>query len=231
MGVKKMSAEWKFTGSEHEYKQEKHGGLDVIFWSNGGTASMNVNGDGTFSAEWDGRPDRNILFRSGRIFGFPAEITLNHEQIGEISMNFNASHTTSINSFLCVYGWTVQSTMEYYIIESWGSYQKGRNSPQAVFAAQYEIPNEGIYDLFVSHERVNQPSVFSKSDTFPQYMAIRTERRTSGIISVSEHFRQWEAAGLVCTQGALYETALCVESWGSAGEARINSFNLSIAKK
>lgn len=226
-----MGAEWKFAGGEYEYKLEKHGGLDVIFWSNGGTASMNVNDDGTFSAEWDGRPNRNILFRSGKIFGRPTEIKHSHGQIGEISMTFDASHSVDINSFLCVYGWTVQSTMEYYIIESWGSYQKGRNSPKAAFVAQYEIPGEGTYDLFVSHERVNQPSVFSSSDTFPQYITIRTEKRTSGIISVSEHFRQWEAAGLTHTHGALYETALCIESWGSAGEAQVKSFNLSIIKK
>jgi endo-1,4-beta-xylanase len=203
------------------------GGWDVEYWRDGGTGTMTVSNNGTFSAEWDARPDRNILFRSGRKFGTPQGISLPHNQIGEIVLTFDAAHTTSINSFLSVYGWTARSTVEYYIIDSWGSYAKGRQSPQAVLETTYTIPGEGTYELYVSHERVNQPSIFSHSDTFPQYMAVRTDKRTSGTVSVSEHFRRWEAAGLDMS-GALYEVSFCVEAWGSTGTAQVNSLSLNI---
>jgi endo-1,4-beta-xylanase len=202
-------------------------GWDVEYWRDGGTGTMTFNGDGTFSCTWDVRPASNILFRAGRKFGQPATVSQSHTQIGEISLTFDASHSTDVNSLLCVYGWTARNTVEYYIFESWGTYAKGRQSSQAELIGTYTIAGEGTYEFYVSHERVNQPSIFSNSDTFPQYFSIRTERRTSGTVSVSEHFRQWERLGY-SLNGALYEVALCIEAWGSAGSAEVNSFSLTI---
>jgi endo-1,4-beta-xylanase len=203
------------------------GGWDVEYWRDGGTGTMTFNGDGTFSCTWDVSPANNILFRAGRKFGTPANISRSHTQIGEISLTFDAVHSTDINSLLCVYGWTARSTVEYYIFESWGTYQKGRQSPQAELVGTYTIAGEGTYEFYVSHERVNQPSIFSNSDTFPQYYSVRTERRNSGTVSVSEHFRQWERLGYPIN-GALYEVALCIEAWGSAGRGTVNGFSLTI---
>jgi hypothetical protein len=235
---------WNFDRAGH--RMTTIGNWDFEYWSDGGTATMVVNSDGTFSGTWDGRTGRNsnILFRSGRKFGDSATITRTHKEIGEITMTFDASHTPqNQNSLLCVYGWTARQTMEYYIIESWGSYAKGRqgactlshdhvaaNCRRPYLVTTYTIPGEGTYQLYVSHERVNQPSIFSNNDTFPQYIAIRTERRTNGTISVSEHFRRWEAAGLTHMGGALFEVAFCVEAWGSAGSAVVNSLTLDIGE-
>ncbi|MCL2638101.1 MAG: glycoside hydrolase family 11 protein [Oscillospiraceae bacterium] len=201
-------------------------GWDVEYWRDSGTGTMTFNNDGTFSCTWDARPSSNILFRAGKKFGQPANVSQSHTQIGEISLTFDATHSTDVNSLLCVYGWTARNTVEYYIFESWGTYAKGRSSPQAQLIGTYTIEGEGTYEFYVSHERVNQPSIFSNSDTFPQYFSIRTERRNSGTVSVSEHFRQWDKLGY-SLNGALYEVALCVEAWGSSGSARVNSFSLT----
>lgn len=205
-------------------------GWDVEYWRDGGSGTMVWSGNGAFSCTWDVSPNNNILFRAGRKFGQPATVNKPHTQIGEISLTFDAVHSTDVNSLLCVYGWTARDTVEYYIFESWGTYQKGRQSPQAHLIGTYTIEGEGTYEFFVSHERVNQPSIFSNMDTFPQYYSVRTERRGSGTISVSEHFRQWEALGY-SMDGALYEVSLCVEAWGSAGSAAVNSFTLSVGGK
>jgi hypothetical protein len=211
-------------------------GWDVEYWRDGGTGTMYVNNDGTFSAEWDVRPSSNILFRAGRKFGTPSAITQSHEEIGEIVMTFDAEHTTTVNSLLCVYGWTARDTVEWYIFESWGTYAKGRASSQANLIDTYTIPGEGTYEFYVSHERVNVPSIFSNNDTFPQYFSIRAAnsapgadggRRFSGTVSVSEHFRQWEALGYPM-DGALYEVSFCIEAWGSAGSGTVNSLSLDI---
>jgi endo-1,4-beta-xylanase len=204
-------------------------GWDVEFWTDGGNSigTMVFNGDGSFNCQWNAVPNINILFRAGRKFGGAASVRQSHTQIGEISLTYNATHTTSVNSFTCVYGWTARNTVEWYIIESWGTYAKGRQSSQAQLVGTYTIPGEGTYEFYVSHERVNVPSIFSNTDTFPQYFSIRTERRTGGTVSVSEHFRQWAALGHGM-DGALYEVAFCVEAWGSAGSAEVSSLSLTI---
>jgi hypothetical protein len=235
-------------------EHDRFHGWDYEYWSDGGTGTFTIQPSGAFSATWDGTPNRNILFRVGRRFGSPSGITLPHSSHGEISLNygnvtFPDTNLNAQNVLLCVYGWFAPSpstpTVEWYIIDSWGSYEKGRNgtcmniscthiagqgciNPVRYRVGQYTVSGEGTYDLIVSNERVNVPSIFRSQDTFPQYIAIRTEKRTSGNVSVSEHFRQWQYLNLDTT-GALYEVALCIEAWGSTGNAEVSSLNLSIA--
>jgi len=66
--------------------------------------------------------------------------------------------------------------------------------------------------------RVNQPSIDGTA-TFQQYWSVRTSKRTSGTISVSEHFRQWERMGM--QMGKMYEVALTVEGYQSSGSANV----------
>jgi hypothetical protein len=246
-------------------------GYDWEFWSDGGTGIMTIQPTGAFSATWDGTSanfgsGRNLLFRVGRRFGTPGGVTQNHTEVGEIVITYSdVSTQINNNNFLCIYGWTVARAgnpmVEWYIIDSWGDYAKGRAGqltclnrdcgrehhitlPSAFNATtmcerfrvtQYMVDG-GTYDLFVSHERRNQPSIIGPA-TFPQYIAIRTTRNrnnttgiSNGTVSVSEHFRQWEANGLNM-RGPLYEVMLCIEAWGSAGSATVGAFTLDITQQ
>ena len=55
--------------------------------------------------------------------------------------------------------------------------------------------------------------------TFKQYWSVRTSKRTSGTISVTEHFKAWESLGM--PMGKIYETALNVEGYQSNGWADV----------
>ena len=73
--------------------------------------------------------------------------------------------------------------------------------------------------------RYNQPSIDGNT-TFKQYWSVRTSKRTSGTISVTEHFKKWESLGM--PMGKLYEVALNVEGYQSSGYADVYKNNLTI---
>ena len=74
----------------------------------------------------------------------------------------------------------------------------------------------GTYDVYET-TRVQQPSIKGTA-TFQQYWSVRTSKKTSGVISVSEHFNAWERMGM--KMGKMYEVALTIEGYQSSGSAR-----------
>ena len=76
----------------------------------------------------------------------------------------------------------------------------------------------GTYDIYTS-DRINQPSIDGTS-TFKQFWSVRTEKKTSGTISVSDHFKAWTSKGMKL--GLLYEASFTIEGYQSSGSATIN---------
>ena len=184
----------------------KHDGYDYELWNQDdkGEASMTLKDGGAFSCSWSGI--YNVLFRKGIKF----DKTKTHGEIGEISMSYDCDYQPVDSSYLSVYGWTVEPLMEYYILESWGNWRPPGVDPLGTIEM-----NGGTYDIYET-TRVNQPSIEGPSTTFPQYWSVRTEKNTSGTISVSEHFKAWESVGLDMS-GKLYEVSLVVEGYQSKG--------------
>jgi endo-1,4-beta-xylanase len=190
-----------------------HDGYDYEFWKDsGGSGSMTLNSGGTFSAQWSNI--NNILFRKGKKFNE----TQTHQQIGNISINYSANFNPSGNAYLTVYGWTVDPLVEFYIVDSWGSYR-----PTGTRKGSISVDG-GTYDIYET-TRTNQPSIKGTA-TFKQYWSVRTSKRTSGTISVSQHFAKWESLGM--PMGKMYEVALTVEGYQSSGSASVTSNTLSI---
>lgn len=190
-----------------------HDGYNYELWKDSGNTSMTLNSGGTFSCQWSNI--NNALFRKGRRFNE----TQTHQQIGNITVNYGCNYQPSGNSYLCVYGWTVDPLVEFYIVDSWGSWRPPGASSKGTITV-----DGGTYDIYQT-TRTNQPSI-KGTQTFQQYWSVRTSKRTSGTISVSEHFRAWESRGM--RMGKMYEVALTVEGYQSSGSANVYSHTLSV---
>lgn len=195
-------------------------GYSYELWidSTGGSGSMTLNDEGAFDTEWSCSVDRgNFLARRGKDFGETQKAT----SYGKIQLDYKASYqqtgqtSSGGNSRLCVYGWMSDPLAEYYIIEDWINWCPGPDP--SVCPAKTVTIDGAQYDIFwVWHEG---PTIKSSYDKFKQYFSVRKTKRTSGTITVSEHFKAWEDAGMEI--GKLYEVALNVEGWQSSGKASI----------
>lgn len=185
-------------------------GYSYELWNqnDAGTATMKLGEGGSYSCEWSNI--ENVLFRRGVDF----DCTKTYKELGNISIEYDADYDNpSQNTYLCVYGWTRDPLIEYYIVDSWGSWRPpGANSTVGTINV-----DGGTYDVYVT-DRINQPSIDGNT-TFKQYWSVRRSKRTSGTISVSQHFAEWERLGM--QTGKLYEAALNVEGYMSSGKADV----------
>ncbi|HEY9059645.1 MAG TPA: glycoside hydrolase family 11 protein, partial [Pseudobacteroides sp.] len=189
-------------------------GYNYEYWKDNGTGTMTLNGGGTFSCSWSNI--NNILFRTGKKLGS----TKTYQDYGNISIDYSCNYQPNGNSYMAVYGWTEDPLVEYYIIDSYGTWKPPGNG----------IPMKGTITVDGRTYEVYQnsrtgPSI--KGDTtFQQYWSICTSKRTSGTISVSEHFKAWEAKGM--KMGKMYEVSMVVEGYQSSGKADMTKMDLKI---
>lgn len=187
--------------------------FDYELWYDRGDVSMTMGEGGAFSCHWNNI--NNVLFRTGK----KLDSTQTHEEIGEISLVYDCDYHPVGNSYLCVYGWSVEPLAELYIVESWGSWRPPGSEPKG----SIELDG-GTYEIYET-TRVEQPSI-KGTTTFPQYWSVRVDKTTSGVISVSEHFKAWEEKGLKL--GKLFEVSFCVEGFQSSGKAHLRKHILTI---
>ncbi|MCL2633813.1 MAG: glycoside hydrolase family 11 protein [Oscillospiraceae bacterium] len=210
------SADEAHAGPFTKNSRGEHDGLNYELWHDKAReVTMTVKEKGAFECEWI--VAGNVLFRTGIKF----RNKILHYEHGEFAYEYAADYQPDGNSYLCVYGWTTDPLIEFYIVESWGSWRPpgGRDSHRG----QVEIDG-GLYDIYET-TRVEQPSIQGKK-TFQQFWSVRVDKKTEGIISVSEHMRAWEEHGLIL--GNMYEVAFCVEGYGSSGYADVTKAVLTI---
>lgn len=182
------------------------GNYDYELWKDSGTTEMSVIGEGLFSCKWSGI--NNALFRIGKKF----DCTQSWEEIGTITVDYGAEYAPVGNSYLCVYGWTREPLVEYYVVQSWGNWRP----PGAEAIATVEI-GDSTYDIYET-QRADQPSI-DGTQTFQQYWSVRKGKRTEDVICLTDHFAAWQEQGLEL--GKLYEVALTVEGYQGSGAANI----------
>jgi endo-1,4-beta-xylanase len=176
-----------------------HCGYTYEYWKDQGTGCLMNTSDG-FSVDWNNI--NNLLGRKGLRPGSTNQI-----------VDYNADYQPNGNSYLCIYGWTENPLVEYYIVDSWGSWRPpGGEGHMGTVSS-----DGGTYDIYRT-QRVNQPSIQGTA-TFYQYWSVRTEKRTSGTITVANHFDAWQGLGM--NMGSLYEVSMCVEGYQSSGTADV----------
>lgn len=165
---------------------------------------MTLGSGGAFSAQWSNVG--NILMRKGLRPGSKSQ-----------TVTYSASYNPSGNSYLCVYGWTTNPLVEYYIVESWGSWRPPGGSSKGTVTT-----DGGTYDIYET-TRTNQPSI-EGTKTFKQFWSVRTSKRASGTITCANHFNAWASKGM--NMGSMYEVSLTVEGYQSSGTANVTSMSM-----
>ena len=203
---------------QNQHKEDNVDGYSYEIWldTTGGSGSMTLGSGGTFNTEWSAQVSSgNFLARRGRNYDASKKAT----QYGNIVMDYAADYTASAqgNSRLCVYGWMKDPLVEYYIIEDWVNCcpsANGGSKTVTIDGAQYEI-------FQLDH---TGPTILGDTRTFKQYFSVRKQKRTSGTITVSDHFKAWADAGW--NIGNLTEVALNVEGWESSGKANVSKLTI-----
>ncbi|WP_295081228.1 glycoside hydrolase family 11 protein [Ruminococcus sp.] len=201
------------------------GGYDYEMWNQNGQGQVSMNpGAGSFTCSWSNI--ENFLARMGKNFDSQKQ---NYKAFGNIVLTYDVEYTPRGNSYMCVYGWTRNPLMEYYIVEGWGDWRPPGDGAERKGNVTL---NGNSYEI-AKTMRYNQPSLDGTA-TFPQYWSIRSTSGSAnnqtnymkGTIDVSKHFDAWAQAGLDMS-GTLYEVSLNIEGYRSNGSANVKSVTVS----
>lgn len=187
-------------------------GFSYELWKDYGNTSMQLTGGATFTCEWNNIG--NALFRMGRKW----DCTKTWQQLGTIKFDYAVNYNPNGNSYLCIYGWTRSPLIEWYIVDSWGSWRPPGTPAKGAISVDGQS-----YDIYTS-DRINQPSIDGNT-TFKQFWSVNKSKRTSGTITVSDHFKAWTNNGMQL--GKMYEAALTVEGYQSSGKAAVTKCNIT----
>ncbi|KAI0876186.1 xylanase [Hypoxylon argillaceum] len=176
-------------------------GFFYSFWTDGqGSVTYNNGAAGSYDVTWNNVG--NFVAGKGWNPGAARVITYNGTWNG-----------ANVNSYLSIYGWTKSPLIEYYVVESYGSY-----NPSSGATRRGTIQSDGgTYDIYQT-QRVNQPSIEGTS-TFYQFWSVRQQKRVGGTVTIQNHFDAWTNAGLKL--GSHDYQIVATEGYHSSGSAKI----------
>jgi endo-1,4-beta-xylanase len=161
-------------------------GFYYSFWKDSGNASMNLLAGGRYQSSWDNSTN-NWVGGKGWNPGSSSRV---------ISYSGYYGVDNSQNSYIALYGWTRSPLIEYYVIESYGSYNPASCSGGTDYGS---FQSDGATYNVRRCQRVNQPSI-DGTQTFYQYFSVRNPKKgfgnISGTITFANHANFWASRGL-----------------------------------
>ena len=185
-----------------------HDGYFYTFWKDGGEACMTLGARGRYAIDYDLSGRKNLVVGKGWRTGSETRT------VGYRADRFDAG----ANSYLTLYGWSVDPLIEYYVVDSWGANFKPPGEGAAVLGTV--TTDGGTYEIYRT-TRVEKPSIRG-TQTFDQFWSVRTERRPTGAdatISFPKHVAAWRALGM--DLGTMDYQVMATEGFGSVGGSDI----------
>jgi len=170
------------------------------YWKDGGNVTMDLLNAGQYKVSWQ---SGTYDFVGGKGWTTGSMRTI----------NYNAGNWSpgSSNAFLTVYGWLQNPLIEYYIVESWGSWRPTQGTLKGTVSC-----DGANYDVYLN-VRTNAPSIEGNNKTFNQWWSVRQTKKATGSnssINTSCHMNFWKSKGM--TMGSWNYMMMATEVYNPA---------------
>ena len=174
-------------------------------WNKSGSATTDFYDDGSFSCTFSNTDD--FLCREGLFYG--QNSGKDPLSVGNLVADYSMKTFTNDKSisyaYAGIYGWMQNPLIEWYIVDNWGPASR----PNWLGTSRGKITVDGAeYEIFTAS--ANRATI-EGNKAFDQIYSLRSEARTCGTISITEHFKAWKEKGITLGS-SLYEAKVLGEA-------------------
>jgi peptidoglycan-N-acetylglucosamine deacetylase len=199
-----LASTWGHSQTLSTIASGNHEGFYYSFWKDSGKATLTLEAGGRYTSTWN--KDTNNWFGGKGWQSAESKI-----------IQYKGTFEPNGNAYLSLYGWSKSPQIEFYIIESWTTYDPS-NCSFGKLVGRYQTDGAN-YEL---HSCLRQGAGLEISTT-PMYYSMRVPKKSpgavSGTIDVGRHFEEWRKAGLA--MGANDYVIMATEGYQSQGSSDI----------